>query len=230
LALVDIVVSFVAMVLAVVQPFVLYDEAFRSAQKAYYNYVWTVAGGSVTLLFCLQSFLFLKRIQASKISDRARRVLQKITWVGIGNFFAEACFLFTGTLNLQAGGGGNNITRYIVTFVLEMVAWIIYHTLIFYFLSIRPPKRRDLELVRFTVPDDYQSSDNLTIALSSTSEESQGQQLRTDPQARWNAIVLQGMAKGSTKPLLPQPEETSGQSGSLGRSTDVATFGNQQSL
>jgi hypothetical protein len=200
LVVVQVVVAFVAIVFEGLQPYDPYNVSLRSFQKILENFIWGSIAAVCHFTFCVHAILFLRRIKTIGISKRAYKALRKLTLVALGDLVGGMCFLLSGTIQLQVKG--NNYVRYLVMMLLELVAWIFYHTFMFYWLSIDIPSREELEVRDLTRGLQLQSSLELT---ANSSEPIRVE--KTDPQAKWNDLVLQ--------PLRPAPPRVQPQTDTL---------------
>jgi hypothetical protein len=144
-----------------------------------------------SLSFCVLSFVSLRRMREIKMSARASNALRKITIIGIVGLVNLLIYFVLTIVDMTQVG--DIAARYIVGLAIQSAAWISYHTLIVYMLSIPVPTMNVGHDESYPLEGD---GDPLQ------SEEEINELLHTpvDPKVRWESIVL---AKRTSTPQSP---------------------------
>jgi hypothetical protein len=169
--------------------------------------------------FFLTALHFLRKMRRLALQQDALHSLRKMTIVSIVGFFLVATITVVPILYamhvIQTNLG------YLLTLLDLTFFWMLYHSLVFYLLSVRLPKAESGHGTAVGSHQDAPSERTKStehIGLSSIHVEEQD-----SPSAVWNAVVLQGLVPTDRRPYrLPSMERST--------STDYGMTTSQLSL
>jgi hypothetical protein len=117
-----------------------YSTAYVRFAQAVYSYLLLPTLTWLCLTFVVSSVVFLRQVKHIQLPSPVVYSLSKITVIGLCNFIIVAYYLVSTVIDQT--GVGNGQARYMTLLVLESFLWVVYHTLIFYLLSIPLPKKQ----------------------------------------------------------------------------------------
>jgi heme/copper-type cytochrome/quinol oxidase subunit 4 len=194
-AYVEIPLAIIAGVFSIVRSFTK-NTTIQQALFLTSNYILNPSLCLMAFAFFLTALHFLRKMKRLALQQDALHSLRKMTFVSIVGFILVVAItvapIVYATHAIQSNAGYLFILLYLTIF------WLLYHTLVFYLLSIRLTQSESVHNpAAVSLEDDAHSAQTKSterIGLSSI-----GATEHESPSTVWNAVVLQGLVPTDKK-------------------------------
>jgi hypothetical protein len=186
-ALVEIPIATLASVFAVVLT-VTKSSAIQQTLLFVNTYILNPSLTLMALAFLLTALHFLHMVRRLGLQQDALHSLRKMTIVSIVGFCLVVAITLFPLLYMRHVVLRN--LGYLLSLLDLTTFWILYHTLVFYLLSVRLPNVSTRATVVENPPDDTKPDRKSTELVDLATIQADEQE---SPSAVWNAIVLQGL-------------------------------------